>query len=89
MDRILLMSLVGAAPGGVFGPGMNAGALEAFARDARSSEGGARGGSTAGSARRAAKDHRREQKGGADTSTALFGPASDARCGFLEFVVPH
>jgi hypothetical protein len=87
MDRILLMSLVGAAPGGVFGPGMNAGALETFARDARSSEGG---GSTAGSARRAAKDHRREQKhGGADMSAALFGPASDARCGFMEFVVPH
>ncbi|RLN13329.1 hypothetical protein C2845_PM09G01640 [Panicum miliaceum] len=30
MDRILALSLVGAGPGNVFGPGMSAGALESF-----------------------------------------------------------
>lgn len=34
MDRILAMSLVGAGPGNVFGPGMSAGALESFGRPA-------------------------------------------------------
>ncbi|GJN01034.1 hypothetical protein PR202_ga18268 [Eleusine coracana subsp. coracana] len=96
MDKILLMSVVG-APGGVFGPGMCVGAMDVFApspdggrRRNKAEAGGGAAGSAAGGARpAAAKDGRREQRPrGADTA-GRFGPASDARCGFLEFVVPY
>ncbi|GJN29753.1 hypothetical protein PR202_gb18071 [Eleusine coracana subsp. coracana] len=97
MDKILLMSVVG-APGGVFGPGMCVGAMDVFAptpdggrgRNKAEAGGGGAAGPAAGAARpAAAKDGRREQRQrGADT-TGRFGPASDARCGFLEFVVPY
>ena len=44
MDRILALSLVGAGPGNVFGPGMSAGALESFfARGKQAEPGNGRG----------------------------------------------
>lgn len=91
MDKILLMSVVGAAPGGLFGPGMCAGAMEVFAPDDRRGRKAEEGGGTAAAAARgarlaAAKDGPREQRGGVNTA-ARFGTASDARSSFLEFVV--
>lgn len=59
MDRILAMSLVGAGPGNVFGPGMSAGALESFARPAgraRTERSGGRGGAAARGARSASAE---------------------------------
>ncbi|TVU12804.1 hypothetical protein EJB05_46464, partial [Eragrostis curvula] len=89
MDRILLTSLVGAAPGNVFGPGMCAGAMEVFARDARGSNkaGGAGGTGPAGGVRPAAAKDGQEQ--GVADATARLGSASDGRFSFFEFVAPH
>lgn len=59
MDRILAMSLVGAGPGNVFGPGMSAGALESFGRPAgraRTERSGGRGGAAARGARSASAE---------------------------------
>ena len=52
MDRILALSLVGAGPGNVFGPGMSAGALESFFARGKAERGNGRGaaGEGAGSA---------------------------------------
>ncbi|XP_062232710.1 uncharacterized protein LOC133930034 [Phragmites australis] len=103
MDRILAMSLIGAAPGNVFGPGMSAGALESFARDGRGkAEGGSR--APAGSARLApgkggegaaerareagAKGGNDQQEGSGAGAKARFHPASDGMYCF-ETVAPH
>ncbi|EER87787.1 hypothetical protein BDA96_10G026600 [Sorghum bicolor] len=91
MDRILAMSLVGAGPCNVFGPGMSAGALESFARDAgrAKAEGNSRGGGAAaggtrsasagsgGGKRAAERTGEKEANSGASTNATRSCPALD------------
>ncbi|KAL6606577.1 hypothetical protein ACP70R_042230 [Stipagrostis hirtigluma subsp. patula] len=100
MERILAMSLVGAAPGNVFGPGMSAGALESFAprggRGSKAGGGGKRpaGGETpeGGAAERmgeaASKDGFGQEERGGAAASARFEPATGGVYWF-EAVAPH
>ena len=62
MDRILALSLVGAGPGNVFGPGMSAGALESFFALGKQAE--------PGNGRGAAGEGARSAAGGGGRKTA-------------------
>ncbi|OEL23152.1 hypothetical protein BAE44_0015824 [Dichanthelium oligosanthes] len=100
MDRVLGLSLVGAGPGNVFGPGMSAGALESFARGGRGkAEGGEAGTrSAAGSGGKTAAEGTSEaeakakgvggQEGHGADANARLHPALDGTFCF-EAVAPH
>nr|AAQ06272.1 hypothetical protein [Cenchrus americanus] len=69
MDRIVGLSLIGAGPGNIFGPGMSAGALESFALggrvkaeggDGRGAAGGTGSAATAGSGGKSATERASE-----------------------------
>nr|AWA44871.1 hypothetical protein SS53D02_000003 [Saccharum spontaneum] len=97
MDRILALSLVGAGPGNIFGPGMSAGALESFARDAgrAKAEGNSRGaGAAAGGTRSASsagsggKNCAAERTGEKEENVTRSYPAlDDQRFYFVDAVV--
>uniref|UniRef100_A0A0D9WLF7 Uncharacterized protein n=1 Tax=Leersia perrieri TaxID=77586 RepID=A0A0D9WLF7_9ORYZ len=94
MERIIAMSVVGAGPGNVFGPGMSAGALETFVPPRRQQSAANKAPAPAedGSARPAAKEEgaaaaAAKGKGGGGGG-ARFDPAMDGFYCF-ETVSPH
>ncbi|KAL6861479.1 hypothetical protein ACP4OV_017179 [Aristida adscensionis] len=87
MERILAMSLVGAAPGNVFGPGMSAAALETFApRGSRKAGGGGAGGrsGSAGGATPAARDWLESSDGRTSAAAAAAAAAKGGSNGQRE-----
>uniref|UniRef100_A0A0E0DW81 Uncharacterized protein n=1 Tax=Oryza meridionalis TaxID=40149 RepID=A0A0E0DW81_9ORYZ len=98
MERIIAMSVVGAGPGNVFGPGMSAGALESFVprRQAGATDKAAAGEGTWRGATRPA-----EQAAAAATAMAAegrraggdggarFDPARDGLLYCFETISPH
>ncbi|PAN25975.1 hypothetical protein PAHAL_4G338400 [Panicum hallii] len=76
MDRILALSLVGAGPGNVFGPGMSGGALESFFARGKAERGNGRGAAggtgpaAGGGGGRSAAERTSEAEGGGGKSAA-------------------
>uniref|UniRef100_A0A0D3GCE7 Uncharacterized protein n=1 Tax=Oryza barthii TaxID=65489 RepID=A0A0D3GCE7_9ORYZ len=97
MERIIAMSVVGAGPGNVFGPGMSAGALESFvprrqagatdnaAASAAAAEGTGRGATRPAEQATAAAEGRRAGGDGG----ARFDPARDGLLYCFETISPH
>uniref|UniRef100_A0A0E0PT24 Uncharacterized protein n=2 Tax=Oryza TaxID=4527 RepID=A0A0E0PT24_ORYRU len=99
MERIIAMSVVGAGPGNVFGPGMSAGALESFVprRQAGASDKAAAAASAAGEGTRRGATRPAEQataaaegrRAGGDGGGARFDPARDGLLYCFETISPH
>ncbi|RLM56336.1 hypothetical protein C2845_PM10G01660 [Panicum miliaceum] len=102
MDRILALSLVGAGPGNVFGPGMSAGALESFFARGKAERGNGRGAAggtgpaAGGGGGRSAAERTSEaegkgvggqERGGADANASFHRPLDGMF--FFEAVAPH
>ncbi|XP_006655755.1 BTB/POZ domain-containing protein 2-like [Oryza brachyantha] len=101
MERIIAMSVVGAGPGNVFGPGMSAGALESFvhrrqpgagnkAASAAAAEGTGRGKSPPSSEARAAPAEAKSAAAKGGGAGARFDPALDLDGLYcFETISPH
>uniref|UniRef100_A0A0E0L7D7 Uncharacterized protein n=1 Tax=Oryza punctata TaxID=4537 RepID=A0A0E0L7D7_ORYPU len=98
MERIIAMSVVGAGPGNVFGPGMSAGALESFVpkRQAGATDKAAAGEGTVRGATRPAEEAAAataaasgRRAGGDGGGGARFDPARDGLLYCFETISPH
>ncbi|KAL6606116.1 hypothetical protein ACP70R_041769 [Stipagrostis hirtigluma subsp. patula] len=95
MDRILAMSLVGAAPGNTFGPGLCAGAMEIFARGGSKPGGGGAGRGGKGAAERrsdaaaAVEGGSGQREGSGADVNPLFDPELVRMYCCFDAIAPH